>query len=227
MSVLQGSVETRPRLMLCADAFLFSGALFMLTEGLIGIVVGLTGTEASIPEWMQFAGLFLMLVSLIGGVVTAWLVHGRAWGKHSWIGLLLGIVVGGVAMNVAIMAIAAFGQFIPSPIPDEGPWGLVIVTVIAVVAFLAVPLFDAVRDLTPGRRLRVPVDLLRLGAFVVIVALVVATVAVGLQEGSEVGEAGLFMVLLAGPAAVAALCLDLFEAWRSKRDAAPRSTLPR
>ena len=225
MSELQGRENGGPRLMLCADAFLFSGALFMLTEGLIGIVVGLTGSEASIPEWMQFAGLFLMLVSLVGGVVIAWLVHGRAWGKRSWVGLLLGIVVGGVAMNVAIMAIAAFGQFIPSPIPDEGPWGLVIVIVIAVIAFLAVPLFDAVRDLAPARRQRVTVDALRLGSFAVIVALVVGTVAVGIQEGSEVGEAGLFMVLLAGPAAVAVLCMDLFEAWRSKRDGAAQSAV--
>lgn len=225
MSVLQDRVDSGPRLMLCADAFLFSGALFMLTEGLIGIVVGLTGAEASIPEWMQFAGLFLMLASLIAGVVTAWLVHGRAWRKQTWIGLLLGVVVGGVVTEVAIMAIAAFGQFIPNPIPGEGPWGLVMVVVVAVVAFLAVPLVDAVRDLVPGRRLRVAVDLLRLGAFAVIVVLVAGTVAVGMQEGSELGEAGLFMVLLAGPAAVAVLAMDLFEAWRSKRDTTPQSSL--
>jgi hypothetical protein len=31
------------------------------------------------------------------------------------------------------------------------------------------------------------------------------------------GEAGFFMVLLAGPAAVAVLCMDLFEAWLAKR----------
>lgn len=197
----------------------------MLTEGLMGIVVGLTGTEASMPEWMQFGGLFLMLVSLVGGVVIAWLVHGRTWKKHSWIGLLLGVVVGGAAMNVAIMGIAALGQFIPSPIPGEGPWGLVMVTVIAVTAFLAVPLFDAVRDLLPGRRRRVTVDLLRLGAFAVIVALVVGTVAVGMQEGSELGEAGIFMVLLAGPAAVAVLGLDLFDASRSNRDTTPPSAV--
>lgn len=225
MSELQDRLNPGPRLILCADAFLFSGALFMLTEGLIGIVVGLTGTEASIPEWMQFAGPFLMLVSFVAGVVIAWLVHGRAWGKHSWVGLLLGMVAGAAAMNVAIMAIAAFGRFIPSPIPGEGPWGLVIVIVIAVIAFLAVPLLDAVQDLAPGRRQRVAIDTLRLGSFAVIVALVVGTVAVGMQEGSELGEAGLFMVLLAGPAAVAVLCLDLFEAWRSKRDSTARSAV--
>ena len=225
MSELQGRENSGRRLMLCADAFLFSGALFMLTEGLMGIVVALTGSEASIPEWLEFAGIFLMLGSLVAGVVIAWRVHGRAWRRQSWIGLLVGMVIGGAAMNLLILGIAAFGRFIPNPFPGEGPWGLVIVVVIAVVAFLAAPLVDAMRDLAPGRRVRVVIDALRLGAFAVIVALVAGTVAVGIQQESELGEAGLFMVLLAAPAALAVLGMDLFEAWRSKRDAAARSSV--
>ncbi|MGB7962634.1 MAG: hypothetical protein WCF12_06695 [Propionicimonas sp.] len=225
MSETQGRENTGRRLMLCADAFLFSGALFMLTEGLMGIVVALTGSEVRIPEWLEFAGIFLILGSLVAGVVTAWRVHGRAWQRNSWIGLLLGVVVGGAAMNLLIMAIATFGRFIPNPVPDEGPWGLVIVTVVAVVAFLAVPVLDAIRDLT-GQRVRVRIDTLRLAAFAVIVALVAATVVVGIQQESELGEAGLFMVLLAAPAALAVLGMDLFEAWRSKRDAGVPSVRP-
>ncbi len=225
MSELQGRENTGHRLMLCADAFLFSGALFMLTEGLMGIVVALTGPAVRIPEWLEFAGIFLMLGSLVAGAVTAWRVHGRAWQRNSWIGLLVGVVAGGAAMDLLIMAIAAFGRFIPSPVPDEGPWGLVIVMVIAVLAFLAVPLVDAIRDLVPGRRSHVRIDALRLGAFAVIVALIAGTVAVGFQQESELGEAGLFMVLLAAPAAVAVLVMDLFEGWRSKRDAAARSSV--
>ena len=81
----------------------------------MGIVVALTGSEASIPEWLEFAGIFLMLGSLVAGVVIAWRVHGRAWRRQSWIGLLVGMVIGGAAMNLLILGIAAFGRFIPNP----------------------------------------------------------------------------------------------------------------
>ncbi|MFZ0530823.1 MAG: hypothetical protein WAL91_09825, partial [Propionicimonas sp.] len=203
MSKLHGRENPDRRLMLCADAFHFSGVVFMLTEGLTGVVVALTGAEATIPDWLQSAGVILMVGSLVAGVAASWLLHGRAWRARTWIGLLLGMVAGALAMILTIMAIGSFAPFIPNPLPDEGPWGLVIVTVVAVVAFLAVPLIDAVRDLAPGRRARIRIDILRLGSFAVITALVVITVTVGVWENSELGEAGLFMVLVAGPAAAA------------------------
>jgi len=60
-------------------------------------------------------------------------------------------------------------------------------------------------------------DLMRLGALLEIVAAVIATTVYGISTGSEVAEAGIFMVPVAAAAACVALVIDLFETLRNKK----------
>ena len=207
------------RLALCADAFLYTGALFLSTQGLLGIVATMaTSKTGEVPEWVQAPGLLFMIASLGAGAVFAWLMHGRELRGSSWLGMLAGVVVGGPLMVAAFLALLLLGRSIPNPVPSlEGPWGLVLVLVVAVVAFLALPMVDAARDLGADHRSHVRLDWMRIAAFALITVVVIGTTIYSVRTGSEAAEAGIFMVPFAGVAAVAVLGADLLESWRAKR----------
>ena len=212
------------RLALCVDAFLYTGALFLLTQGLAGIATILVARFGSTGA-VEFAGLLLMAVSLLAGALLAWRLHGHELRGKSWLGMVAGVVIGGPLMIAAFFALFAVGRFIPNPIPSvEGPWGVVLVLLVAVVVFLAVPIVDAFRDLSARRRTHVRLDWMRLVAFAIIAVAVVATTAYGIRTGSEVAEAGIFMVPVAAAAACAVFGADLFEAWRARKAQAAAPT---
>jgi hypothetical protein len=77
---------------------------------------------------------------------------------------------------------------------------------------------DGIRDLTKTRRQHVSLDWVRLAAVAVIVLLgVVFLPYVSFTTGSEIGEAGAFMVPFAAGAAVAVLGADLLRVSRERR----------
>lgn len=207
--------------MLCADAFLYTGALFLVTQGVPAIAATLARIDPnSTPGWMQAIGPLSMIVSLAVGALLAWRMHGHEIHGASWLGMIAGTVLGGPLLIAAFFALFMLGRFIPNPVPSvEGPWGLVAVVTVAVVAFLIVPIVDAMRDFATDRRVHVRLDWMRLAAFAVAAALVAWTTVLGLQTGSELAEAGMFMVPVAAASACAVLGADLLESWRAKRAA--------
>jgi hypothetical protein len=205
------------RLALCVDAFLYTGTLFLLTQGLAGILSMLVANSAASGA-VEAASMVLMVLSLLVGVLLAWRMHGRELKGRSWIGMIAGMVIGGPLTIAAFFALFSLGRFIPNPIPSvEGPWGLVFILLIAVVAFLAMPVLGAIRDLGAGHRKHVRLDWMRLGAFGIVAVTVILTAIYGIQTQSEVAEIGIFMVPGAAAGACAVLGADLFETWREDR----------
>ena len=212
-----GLEKPAERLALCADAFLFTGALFLVTQGFLGIIM-VTLRSFGIEIAMDIPSQLFMIASLLAGILVAWRMHAHLIRGRVWLYMIAGILISGTLMIAAFFAFMSLGRFIPNPVPEvEGPWGAVVVLLLAVVAFLVKPVINAVRDLFPGKRAHIRLDLMRLGALVVIVAAVIATTVYGISTGSEVAEAGIFMVPVAAAAACVALVIDLFETLRNKK----------
>ena len=124
-------------------------------------------------------------------------------------------MLGVAALAVALGIIIPLTRLIPIPVPEEeGPWVLVIVAAVAVVAFLAAPVAVAVRDIA-GPKEHVRRHLLRLA----IVALGLVAIVVSVFIGGETAELGLFMLLPAIPAAGAAFAMH----WRSAHEHQPEA----
>ncbi len=212
MSRVGNQVARWDRYFTSADAFLLSGALFLLLLGVMGLVF----TEPSIAS--QVFSLVTFVGSVVAGVVLAWVLHGHQLRGRTWIGMLIGAVAGGVLLVPAFFALFTLAQFVPSPFPQEGPWGAVLLLLAVVIVFLALPTYHAVRDLlTRTGDLRVAG--VRLGTLAGIVAAVVVTTVIG----GETAEAGIFMVPVAAAGAVSVTSISGFEAWRSRRPRAPQS----
>ncbi|WP_448630424.1 hypothetical protein [Cellulomonas soli] len=127
-------------------------------------------------------------------------------------------------MSVVVMVAAGLSRIVPWSRRSEGPWVLVAMVALGVLALLAVPVVDAVRDLA-GARADVRADRVRLAALLLSLVAVAITATIGAVRGDETGEVGIFLALVAVPAATAVLGADLLLAARtSPRDAPTAAT---
>jgi hypothetical protein len=210
-------VESRARHHLAADAFLYAAFIVLVGFGLQELLWYLiSGGDSSVvvpPVWLQLIGALAMPVAVIGGPLLAWWVHGRRFGWRELLAGGVGAVVGGALLSAAFAVLFVVLRLIPSFYPrDDGPWDVVVIATVAVVAFLAQPVIAAVRDLAGAKRHPVR-DGLRLG----ILAIGLAAVVVSVMAGGESAELGLFLALPAAPAACAAVAADM---WQSRHNRA-------
>jgi hypothetical protein len=162
--------------------------------------------------WSEVLSQLVLVGSAVGGAAGAWRLHGHPLTRARWAGVVLGVVVGAVVVVPAFFALILLGRFIGSPLPErEGPWGAVLVMSVVVVAFLALPVLDGVRDLARGTGAPL-VAVTRLGALAVVVAAVSITVLIG----GEISEAGMFMVPVSATSAAAIAALALFDGRRGR-----------
>lgn len=188
-----------------ADGFLLTGALFLLMEGLLMLLFH----QPSL--WSELLSQAVLVGSLVGGTVLALTLHGNSLKGSSWVGMTLGIIAGAVVGIPAFFALFMLGRFIPNPFPrDEGPWGAILVLAVAVIAFLALPIYQGIRDL--AHRTGVPVAAARLGAFVIVATVIVITSLIG----GDTAEAGIFMVPVSAASAAAIAGVAWFEKWRAR-----------
>ena len=166
MSDTVRSATGRQRLRMCADAFLLAGLLFVLTQGALALLATALGLdEGAPPDWIGLLSPLLAVAAVVAGAVGSWRLHGRPLSRPAWAGLALGAVLGGPLASAGFMAVAGLSQLVPWPGPrrSEGPWVAVGLLTLVVVAFLALPVVDAVRDLA-GARTSVLADRVRLAA---------------------------------------------------------------
>jgi len=210
------AVGSRVRHHLAADAFLYAAFICLVAIGvqeLLGSLIsgGELESLTAPPMWLGLIGALAMPVAVIGGPLLAWRVYGREFGWRELLAAVIGAVAGGAVVAAGFMVLFFIMRLLPSFSPrDEGPWGLVVVATVAVVAFLARPVVAAVRDLVGTRRHPVR-DWLRLGAL----AIGLAAVVVSVVAGGESAELGLFLALPAAAAACAALAMDLSRSRQS------------
>jgi len=211
------------RLLLAADAFLFAAA-FSITGSVALIVINqLTGaldqdtTEATLGALaIQGGSLLLSLLAVGGGAVLAWRLHGRQLTSPVAVFMVFGILIGTPVAFGLFGGLAVLMSLIP--LGDGPPWIAIGVLAAAVMALLAMPMVDAVRD-ARGPKAHARLDMLRWIALAVIIAIgVVALPLVGAIQGSEMGEAGIFMVPFSLAGAMAVLGGDLYCSWIDKRE---------
>ncbi|GEM_PF-1971048 len=203
-------IVSRERHHLAADAFLAAALIVLavigIQESLAFLVSGGELGTWTPPLWLEAIGALGMPLAVVGGLVLAWLIHGR---RLTWrdVGVVIvGCIVAAVVFVAGFGMVFTLARTLPSPFPQEGPWALVFFVVIAVVLFLAVPVIDAVRDLARSRE-HVLRDGLRLAMLTIVVAAAVGVLFVG----GETAELGLFLVLPAFPAAIAAALIDWWD----------------
>ncbi len=213
------------RVLLAADAFLFAAAFTIVgSVVLIGINAAtgaldqdtVTATAGALA--IQGGSLLLSLVAVGAGAVLAWRLHGRALTPMVGLFMGVGVVVG------APFAFAVFGglAYLISRIPigsDGPPWLAIGFLAVAVAALLLMPIIDAIRD-TRGAREHTRLDTLRWIALAVVIAIaVIALPVLGAIGGTELGEAGIFMVPFSLAGALAVLGGDLYCGLRDRRAA--------
>jgi hypothetical protein len=213
------AVASRERHNLAADAFLYAAMIFLsamlVQEGIAYVLSGGDLGSWTPPVWLEAIGALGMPLAVIGGPLLAWRVYGRHLGWRDLVAAGVGAMLGGALFGVAFMA----GFFLTwliqgSGAEEEGPWGLIIIATIAVVAFLAKPVVVAVRDLA-GAKEHARRHGLRLAVVVLALVAVVASVFVG----GETAELGIFLILPAVPAAVAAVAMDWWRIQQHRADA--------
>jgi len=134
------------------------------------------------------------------GPVAAWLLHRRRLDRKAVISGLLGLLAALLVCGLVVGAIALFarlsGRFDPTDL--SGGIALLLAAGVALCADALALDIDAVRDLLPGRRVHVGLDVTRL---VVTLVLVLGAVAITLvmrgNAASEIGDAGPFALLFA------------------------------
>ncbi|NLG65529.1 MAG: hypothetical protein GX537_07990 [Actinobacteria bacterium] len=200
-------VESRERHHLAADAFLVAALIFLavigVQESLARLVSrGELGTWTP-PVWLELIGSLGMPLAVIGGLLIAWRIYGR---RVTWrdVGVaIVGCIVAAVVFGLGFAMVFVLSRAFPNPFPQEGPWALVFFMALAVVVFLAVPIVDAVRDVAGARE-----HARRNGLRLAMVAVAAVCVVAALFVGGETAELGLFMVLPAFPAGIAAFLID-------------------
>ena len=213
------TVVSRERHHLAADAFLAAALIFLVVIGVQESLAyllagGDTGTWTP-PVWLEALGALGMPLAVIGGPVIAWRLYGRHLGWRDLVADVVGSLLGGAAFGIVFMVVFFLTRLIPIPVPEEGPWGMVVIATLAVVAFLAKPVIVAVRDLA-GAKEHARRHALRLGVVVLGLAAVIVSVVIG----GETAELGMFLLLPAVPAAVAVLAMDW---WRAQQHLATSS----
>ncbi|MGA8044916.1 MAG: hypothetical protein WCA30_01495 [Dermatophilaceae bacterium] len=202
------AVASRERHNLAADAFLYAALIFLAAIGAQELIAYLlAGGDLGSwtpPVWLEAVGALAMPLAVIGGPLLAWRIYGRHLGWRDLVAAAVGAMLGGALFGVVFMAGFFLTWLIQGPAAEEeGPWGLVIIATIAVVAFLARPVIGAVRDLA-GLKEHARRHALRLGVVVLGLVAVIASMFVG----GETAELGMFLLLPAVPAAVAAVAMD-------------------
>lgn len=217
---------TRKRLLLAADAFLFAAALTIVGSTLLIALNAVTGaldqdtTTATVGALAIQGGSLLLSLAAVGfGAVMAWRLHGRTLEPMVGLFMALGVIFG-TPIAFSVFGALAFGiSRIPIGTSEGPPWALIIVLAAAVLALLAVPMIDAIRD-TRGPRAHTRLDTLRWIALAVVVVLaVIALPVLGAIGDSELGEAGIFMIPFSLAAVLAVLGGDLYCTFRDKRAA--------
>ncbi|MGA8047614.1 MAG: hypothetical protein WCA30_15250 [Dermatophilaceae bacterium] len=213
------AVASRERHYLTADAFLLAALIFLVAIAVQQTIALLLGAGESgtwtPPVWLQAIGALGMPLAVIGGPLLAWWLYGRHLGWRDLVAGVMGIVLAGAAFSIAMVVVVFLTRVISTSVDeDEGPWGLVVIATLAVVAFLAGPVAAAVRDLV-GPKEHLGRHLLRLA----IVALGLVAIVVSVFIGGEVAGLGLFMLLPAIPAAGAAFAMH----WRSAHKHQPEA----
>ena len=204
------AVASRERHHLAADAFLYSALIFLAvmlaTEGIASLLAGGEMGTWTPPAWLEAVAALGMPLAVIGGPLLAWRVYGHHLEWRDLVAAVVGAVLGSAVFGLAFFALVALTRFIPSPVPEEeGPWGMVIIAALAVLAFLANPVVVAIHDLA-GAKEHARRHGLRLG----IVGLGVVAVIASVFVGGESAELGMFLLLPAVPAAFAVIAMD----WR-------------
>ncbi|KRE60952.1 hypothetical protein ASG78_11330 [Nostocoides sp. Soil756] len=216
-------VTGRERHPLAADAFLSAALIFLVAVVAVVAVVAQEGIPHLLaagepatwtpPVWLEAIGALGVPLAAGGGPLLAWRVHGRHLGRRELVAAVVGTMRGGAVFGVAFFALFFLTRLVPGPAArNEGPWAMGIVAALGVVAFLARPVVAAVRDLA-GPRAHPRRHGLRLG----VVVLGLAAAGAGVLVGGETAELGMFLLLPAVPAAVAAIAMD----WWRIRTAAP------
>lgn len=204
------AVASRERHHLAADAFLYAAMIFLavmlVTEGIAYLLAGGEMGTWTPPVWLEAVSTLGIPLAVIGGPLLAWRVHEHHLGWRDLGAAVVGAVVGGAVFGIAFFVLVAFTRVIASPVPEEeGPWGVVIIAALAVLAFLVKPVVVAIRDLAGAKE-----HVRRHGLRVGIVGLGVVAVIASVFVGGESAELGLFLLLPAVPAAFAVTAMD----WR-------------
>jgi hypothetical protein len=214
------------RLLLTADGFLICTATAIIATSLEMALVVTTGTEGDqgvVGVALQLVSLLGMAASVLVGVFVAWRMHGRRLDWPVGGAMIAGVIVGAPIAAAGLFALSMFSRLIQMQ-SQSGPWALVGILVVLVVAFAAYPVIEAVRDLGAARRTHVALDWTRLvsaGVFVLLAGVVMPAVGASSSgAGAEAGEAGIFMIPLGAIAALALLGADVFYQWRERRAAA-------
>ncbi len=215
-------VRSSERYPLAADAFLYAAMILLvamgLQEGIAYLLSGLSGGDMGTwtpPVWLEAIGALGIPLAVIGGPLLGWRVYDRHLGWRETVAAVVGAVLGGAVFGIVFFALFFLTRLLRGPSPEEeGPWGLVIVAALAVVAFLAKPVLVAVRDLAGVQE-----HARRHGLRLVVVVLGLIAVIAGMLVGGETAELGMFLLLPAVPAAVAAIAMDWWQGRRHQPDA--------
>ena len=177
-------------LITCGLSAGLTALVLLLTE----VVWGVTGA----PNWVQILSMIAVFGSAIGGPVLAWLASGRTITLPAVLGLLLGGVLSAVAFGV-LAALVFASRFAFVWIKTEGPWSLVFVGALALIA-LAWVTFHLLKDTRADRRLPQPthplLNVLRIVAAVIVVVYTSTIVVLSLNpQSGELIEAIAFMLM--------------------------------
>lgn len=220
--------RTGGRYLLAGDAFLFGGAFYLVGTSLVlglplllGVDVESFGSGLG-PFWGSALSLLASGLLVLMGAVVAWRMHEREI-DAGVVGTMVVGAVAGIAASMAAfvggtIALRGLSRLIIGPNQAPGPWVVLAVLAILVIALLAVVLVDGIRDLRSEQQAHVTLDWARLGSAAAIVLLgVVFLPVVTVVSGSEIGEAGAFMVPFAAGAAFAAVASDMLRVARARR----------
>lgn len=211
-----------PRALLVADAFLFGGALELVLTAAFALVaaaarVDMTRLGETLgPVWGSALSLGLSFFLLLGGAFAAWSLHRRPLDLVAVACIVFGSL-GGLAVSMSLLVSGArVFRMLPLGRRQGPPWAGIVFLALLVLAVLALSLVDAVRDLSVRRRRHVVLDVLRLVALVTLVTLAVVVLPwLGAVQGSEMGEAGVFMVPFAAAAAIGVAFADFVQVRRA------------
>jgi hypothetical protein len=209
------AIAGRERHQLAADAFLWAAMIFLVglgvPEGIAYLLAGGEPASWTPPVWLQVMSALSMPVAAIGGPLLAWWTYDRHLAWREIVAAVVGAVLGGVGLATAFLVLSLVRRAVPGPAPEgQGPWLLIVVAALAVVAFLATPVVAAVGDLARSQE-HARRDWLRL----TMVAIALVAVVLSVALGGETAEVGIFLLLPAVPAAVAAVAMDW---WRSEHE---------
>jgi hypothetical protein len=234
-----GVSRTGGRLLLAADAFLFAGAFNLLVISLFLGVPTLLGAdiEAFVSSLGQLWGSLLSLLSLVAsgllvlvGATVAWRMHGRDV-DAGVIGVMIVGSIAGIAASMAAfvggtVVLARVARLLTGPNESGGPWVVLGALALLVIALVAPAIVDGIRDLAKSGRQHVRLDWARLVAVTAIVLLgVVFLPIVTATTGSEIGEAGAFMVPFAAGAAFGVLGAEMLRTSRERHHGTAGGTL--